>query len=245
MDKIRVGIDIDEILRAKWLQFDKYYAAEFGEEGIPQEPYVYDFFNEYKWETTIEQIKVLNEDAPENINPLDYQINEKTGESLADPFLFKKEVKEVTAKEKFNRFMYEDYLFEIHGSAQMMYKQMDIQVEKFFLKYQEQVEFILVSQENWFSIPPTLFFLSKIMSRFKSYKFFENKEEVWEGIDILITTDPEILKSKTPKNKKIIKISRPYNENIKNSEIKNELLQLEELNGNDDFEKLINYNKKK
>ena len=43
-----VGIDIDEILRAKWLQFDKYYVEEFGLDGVPKEQeYVYDFFNNF------------------------------------------------------------------------------------------------------------------------------------------------------------------------------------------------------
>jgi len=95
MSKLKVGIVVDEILRAKWLQFDRFYAQEFGEEGIPKEqPYVYDFFNSYKWKDTEETIKEMREpeDTPKDINPLDYQVDEK-GEAPADFMLFKKKKK--------------------------------------------------------------------------------------------------------------------------------------------------------
>ena len=55
--KLKVGIDINEVFRAKWLQFDRFYTQEFGEEGIPEQPYVYDFFKNYKFEDTVEFIK--------------------------------------------------------------------------------------------------------------------------------------------------------------------------------------------
>ena len=58
MRKIKVGISIDEILRAKWLQFDRYYVQEFGEDGVPDNPYVYDFFNNYKFNDIVEKIYI-------------------------------------------------------------------------------------------------------------------------------------------------------------------------------------------
>ena len=118
MRKIKVGISIDEILRAKWLQFDRYYVQEFGEDGVPDNPYVYDFFNNYKFNDIVEKIKELKEpeDTPDDINPIYYEVDKKTGEAPADVFLFKKEQEvKLNAKEVYNRFMYEDFLFEIHG----------------------------------------------------------------------------------------------------------------------------------
>ena len=46
-NKLRIGIDINEVLRSTWLQFDRYYYEQFGNEGIPDKPYVYitDYFN--------------------------------------------------------------------------------------------------------------------------------------------------------------------------------------------------------
>lgn len=243
--KINVGIDINEIFRAKWLQFDKLYAREFGENNIPDEPYTYDFFNHYKWDGIVEEIKELKEpeDMPDNINPIDYQIDKKTGEAPADFALFKKsETKELTPKESYNRFMYEDYLFEIFGSAPIMYRNMDLDVSRFYVKYKDTVNFTILSVENELSTPPTLFFLSKMMSRFKNYRFVENSWDMWKGVDVLITTDPKILKRKTPKNKSLIKLNRPYNNDIVNGVL--DVLQIADLINNDEFEKIIKYKKK-
>lgn len=245
INKKNVGIDIDEILRAKWLQFDKYYVEEFGLDGVPKEQeYVYDFFNNYKFNDVEEIIKELKEpeDIPENISPLEYQLNDKN-EAPADFLLFKKENKiKLTSKEVYNRFMYEDYLFEIHGSAPMMYRNMDVDVNKFYDKYCDTVNFTLFSVENRFSIPPTLFFLSKIKSRFENIRFVKKSIEMWNNIDILITTDPEILKLGTPWFKKLIKVKRPYNEKFNSYSM--EILQIAELIENKDFEKIIKYKKK-
>ena len=242
--KLVVGIDINEILRARWLQFDKFYAQEYGEEGIPNtEPYVYDFFKYYKWEDSIEIDKELKEpdDLPEDINPLDYQIDNTTGEAPADFLLFKKpEETHLTAKEVYNRFMYENFVFEIHGSAPVMYRGIDLHLKNFYEKYKDTVDFIILSKENQLSIPSTLFFLSKMTCRFKNYRFVENNNEMWNDINILITTDPELLDGIINDNNKIIKLKRPYNENCYNGDI-TPVLQLNDLLNNNEFEKIINY----
>lgn len=238
--KLNVGIDINEVLRARWLQFDKFYVEEFGEEGVPENPYVYDFFKEYKWEDKVEEIKILNEDLPNNINPMDYLVD-KTGEAPIDYLAFKTEKKEYKAKDVYDRFMFEDFVYEIHGSAPVLYRQLDLHVEKFYKKYMKYVDFTIVSKENWFTIPSTLFFLSKITSRFKNYKFVQSNEEMWDGIDILITTDPEILDGGTPEDKKVIKLLRPYNVNCQTGSINEEIHQINDLNGNEIFEKIIGY----
>lgn len=249
--KIKVGIEIDEILRAKWLQFDRFYVQEFGEDQAPlPDPYCFDLFKTYRWEDTVETVKELKEpeDMPDDINPVHYQIDEN-GEADADSVIFKKkeEVK-LTAKQVFNRFMYEDFVFEIHGSAPMMYKGMDLDVNNFLLKYGDNVEFVLLSVENRFSIPPTLFFLSKITSRFKNIVFVDKPEEMWEHVDVLITTNPEILDAGTPELKKVVRLHRPYNKDCQDGFFGSDaekILQLNDLNGNEKFEKLINYTPKK
>jgi hypothetical protein len=243
--KLRVGIDVNEILRAKWYQFDKYYIEEFGEEGAPKgQPYVYDYFNSYEFKDTIEVGKELKEpeDMPQNINPLDYQIDEKLGEPPADIFLFKASVKtELTGREVYNRFVNQDFLFEINGAAAMMYRNMDVDVNKFLEKYQNNVDFTVLSIENKFTIPPTMFFLSKISMRFRNYKFVDYSSEMWQHVDVLITSDPAILSRKIPWRKKLIKITRPYNENIKAGSI--EVKQVANLTDNKNFEKIIKYKK--
>lgn len=237
--KLKIGIDINEVLRARWLQFDRFYDQEFGGgDDSPAAVYTYDFFKDYPWKDTVEIVKDLKEpgDMPENINPLDYQpSDELDGESPADIFIFKAPVeKHLTAREVYNRFMYEDFVFEIHGSAPMMYKQMDLEVNQFYFKYKDFADFVIISKENQFSIPSTLLFLSKIRTRFNEYRFVETNEQMWEGLDYLITTDPELL------DERAIKLKRPYNEKSYNGAI-TPILQINDLNGNPEFEKIINY----
>lgn len=249
--KIRVGIDIDEVLRAKWLQFDRFYVQEFGVEGAPEdEPYVFDYFNHYKWNETTENVKELKEpdEMPNDINPIDYQVDEKTGHAPADPFLFKKnETITLSPKEVYNRFMYEDFLFEIYGAATMMYRGMDVHLTKFYEKYCEHVDFVIVSKENRQTIPPTLFFLSKILSKFTKYQFVETSEEKWNDIDVLITTDPEVLDAGTPEGKYVVKILRPYNKDCQDGSLGRrgkDVIQLNDLTDNKKFQKIIKYKEK-
>jgi len=239
--KIKIGIDINEVLRAKWLQFDRYYVQEFGVDGVPEQPYCYDFFNNYKFIESTEIIKELKEpdDIPDTINPIDYQVNDNN-ESNADFLLFKKpEVLTYKPIEVYNKFMYEDFVFEIHGSAPMMYRNMDVDVNKLMNKYKNNVEFILFSVENTSSIPATLFFLSKIGCRFTNIKFVKKSIDMWSDVDVLITTDPILIKLGSPWGKKLIKVDRPYNQNIKFKGIN--ILQLNDLNSNVNFEKIIKY----
>jgi len=245
MGKLKIGIVVDEVLRAKWLQFDRFYAQEFGEENLTEEPtYVHDFFKEYHWEDTVETNKELKEpeDMPDDINPVHYQVD-KDGEADADAFLFKEEEKvELSAREVYNRFMYEDFLFELHGAAPKLYPQLDLDVNNFLEKYKDTANFSVISVENKFSIPPTLFFLSKISARFKDYKFVDKAVDMWKHVDVLITTDPEILKLGAPPWKKLVKLTRPYNEKIKAGSV--EVLQIADLLENQDFQKLIKYKTK-
>jgi len=242
--KLKVGIDVNEVLRARWLQFDRFYVQEFGDDKTEiAVKYTYDFFNDYIWNDKVEVQKELKEpdDMPNDINPISYQVDE-SGEADADAFIFKKpeEIK-LSAKEVYNRFIYEDYLFELHGAAPKMYPQLDLDVNNFLQKYEDTVDFTVISVENRFSIPPTLFFLSKISSRFRNYKFVDKSIDMWNEVDVLITTDPAILSLGTPWGKKLIKLTRPYNEKIKAGTL--EVLQVADLIENKDFEKIIKYKK--
>ena len=239
--KKTIGIDINEILRARSMQFDRYYVQEFGEEGCPDEndAYKYDLRNDYVWEDGFETINYLNEDLPENISPKDYQIDKKTGKAPVDAFAFKSETEFISANDKYKKFMYEDFVLEIHGLAPLIYPTIGKDLEKFYMQYKDQFNIKIVSKENWFTIPPTLYFLSKVMPRLNKFEFFDNNNDLLESIDILLTTDPELLKTNSS-NKKIIKIKRPYNVDI---DCEFESLQLIELVDNDEFQRLINYKK--
>jgi len=239
--KLIVGIDINEVLRSRWQMFDRYYVEEFGEEGLPEDDklYCYDFFNTYKFNDVEEIDKVLKDDFPDDINPIYYQVDSKTNEAPVDSLILKKEKRFLTAKQVYERFLYQDYLFEIFGAAPLMYKGMENDIQQFYQKYFNCVNFVIVSKELSVTIPPTLFFLSKLMFRAKKFFLVETNKDIWKNIDILITTDPELLNN-VPFGKEVIKINRPYNKNI----FKNyNFIHLKNLIDNKEFEKLINYKK--
>lgn len=240
MNKKIIAVDVNEIFRSLWLQFDRYYVEEFGEEGAPDddEAYVYDFWNNYEWKDTIRRSQELKDDIPDNISPTEYTLDED-GKSKVDFLLFDEKEESLTARDVYKEFMFKDFCMDIFGFAPKMYPQVDTDSDKFYKKYVEQFDLALVSKENWFTISPTLFFLSKVTPRFNSYFFYEKDDEIWDRIDVLITTDPSLLKSK-PKNKTVIKLQRPYNEKSKGDL---EVLNLVDLIDNDEFEKLINYKK--
>ena len=173
MNKKVIGIDLNEVVRAIWHQFDKYYIEEFGEDNVDDESTMYtlNFWEKYNWEDTEEVINFLNEDLPENISPIEYQIDEKTGIAPVDHMAFRPEKRMIPAKEIYHRFLYEDYCYEIFGSSNMLYKNLNLDIDKFFMKYKDEFDIYIVSKENWFSIPPTLFFLSKTNSRIKKLLF--------------------------------------------------------------------------
>jgi hypothetical protein len=246
--KMVVGIEIDEILRSKWVQFDRYFVDEFGEELAPEDnPYCHEseFFEKYTWREKIEKTQELKEpeDMPENINPLDY-ITDETGKAEADYVIHKPEQRvTLTPREVYKRFLYEDFVFELFGSAPLMYRGMDLDVAEFIKKYSEDVEFVILSKENWFTTPPTLFFLSKIGTRFKSFRFVDEYDEMWKYVDVLITTNP-VLVSNKPEEKKLIKLKRPYNTEVNDGLISGDIFHIKDLINNEDFERIINYTKK-
>jgi len=233
-----IGIDINEILRARWLQFDRYYAEEYGEEGIPKIPYVANFFEEYVWEDFEDDMEVLVDNAPEDISELDYIKEEEEDKSKAEDLLFKTEHITMTAREVYNKFMYETFCYEIFGAAPKMYKRVDYDLDLFYKKFKDQFDFVIVSKENWFSIAPTLFFLSKITSRIKKYALVESNQEIWDEVDFLITTDPELLKS--PKGKSSIKLERPFNEELK-GDFPSAVINFIDLIKNEEFIEMIGY----
>jgi len=242
MQKVKIGIDLNEIIRATWLNFDRYYSSEFYEEGKEIEPnYCLDFFKGYKWDDIEETSNELNEDLPDNIHPDEYKIDKETGEAPVDHHAFRKKTVAMKGKEVYNRFMYQEYLFEIFGASGPMYKDLPVHLEKFYYKYKDAVDFTIYSKENWFSIPPTLFFLSKVIPRFRNYKFVEKNEEIWDSFDVIITTDPEMMVD-IPKDKGVIKMKRPYNEKEPTDDnVIIEALQVWELYDNKEFEELVGY----
>lgn len=216
MAKKILAIDLDEVIRSKWIQFDRFYAQEFGEDGIKMPFDTYDLRNHYEFNDTTEQINLFNEDLPEDISPREYIVDKETGVAPVDFMAFRKREETATADETYNKFLYEDFVIEIFGSAPPLYRGLDIDLRRFKELYKEEVEVILFSVGREESISPTLFFLSKIRPNIKKYLFLDNGSEIWNEVGtngIVITTDPSIVVSKGAEQKVVV-LTRPHNMSI-------------------------------
>ncbi len=215
MSKIKLGIDIDEILRAKWLAFDRYYTDEFSEDGIKEPFDTYDLKNHYEFKDTEEVTQTITEEFLEHeglkkLSPKEYIVDEKTGKAPVDDFAFKTEKKWLTAQEVFDKFLYEDYVFEIHGGAPKLYMNADVDLNVFQKRYKEYFDFVFFAKTRTEAIPGTLFFLSKMRIECNSIQFVETNEEIWNKVDWIISTDPSY--AERPEGKKLVLLNRLYNE---------------------------------
>jgi len=235
MSKPVLAIDLDEVIRSKWLQFDRFYAQEFGEEGIKMPFDTYDLRNHYDFKDTIEQVNYLNEELPDDISPTEYMLDEK-GVAAVDHMAFRKRQEAHTAEEMFNRFLYQDFLVEVFGSAPVLYRGLDLDLRKFKVTYENDFDMILFSSEKAESISPTLFFISKLRPIIRKFYFPETPEQIWDDADIVITTDPKIISSKL-EGQRVVVLDRPHNVNLKGDM---NVLNFVDLIDNIEFKELFN-----
>lgn len=217
MTKLKLGIDIDEVLRAKWLAFDRYYADEFGEDGIKEPFDTYDLMNHYEFKDTeiVENVlkdEFLEDEKFSKMSPHEYVVDPETGKSPMDDDAFKAEKTFMTAQQVFDKFLYEDYNFEIHGSAPKLYMNADVDLGVFMKRYSEYFDFVLFAKTKAVSIPATLFFLSKMKVECKNVSFVYSNQEIYDQVDWILTTDPTIANEK-PNDKIVVLLERLYNEN--------------------------------
>lgn len=119
-------------------------------------------------------------------------------------------------KKEYNKFLYEDYPFEIFAEAPVAEKMLDKKLNLWHIKLndEENIELMLANTKEFnASIGYTCFFLSQIATRVREICFPKNNEELWEKCDVLITADPDLLKT-CPENKMAIKINAPYNKEV-------------------------------
>jgi hypothetical protein len=122
------------------------------------------------------------------------------------------------SRKEFNKFLYEDYVFEIFGEATACEKTLDKKLNLWLLEQENNDDLqnklqVSISNPREFnaSIGCTCFFLSKMATKIREMFFPADSNDIWEKCDVLITADPGLLKSK-PEGKTSIKISNDYNE---------------------------------
>jgi len=118
--------------------------------------------------------------------------------------------------DELNKFMYLEAPLEIFGHADQMSDGLMNHFNNFLADINDdgEHEIELVSKEVDKSIPSTYFFLSKTGCKIDKIRFVKNSIKEWDGIDVLITANPDALKNK-PSGKVSIKINTSYNKDIK------------------------------
>jgi hypothetical protein len=118
-------------------------------------------------------------------------------------------------KSELNHFLYKNCSLEVFGHADQVKENLFVKFNNFVMDIEdeEEHELFIVSRENNASIPATLFFLSKVLSKVRNIKFVKEYEDVWDGMDVIISANPTTIESK-PEGKILIKINQPYNKHL-------------------------------
>jgi hypothetical protein len=116
---------------------------------------------------------------------------------------------------KFNTFLYLEAPLEIFGHADQMSDGLMNRFNTFLMdiKDNEEHEIEIVSREIDKSIPSTYFFLSKTSCRADKVRFVRDYSQKWDGLDVLITANPETLQAK-PSGKISVKVKTTYNKDV-------------------------------
>ena len=195
----KIGIEINGVLRDTIGKFTQLYEKHMIEEN-----------------ETDGNLKTFDIDVSGNTElvtegeKFNYEIkSEVTSLNLMDHFGFKSD-------EELYSFTYEDFAMQIFGHAGSSETFTFNDLNELYLKYRDNNELLIVSDEMVKSKPASLFFLSKFGCLLEKIKFYSNStiNSMWDEVDILLTANPNLLLDK-PKDKIVVKYSTNYNKNIK------------------------------
>jgi hypothetical protein len=195
----KIGIEINGVLRDTVGKFTQLYERHMIEES--------DTDNNLK---TFDIDLSGNTELISEENNFKYEIkSEVTSLNLMDHFVFK------DADELYS-FTYEDFAMQIFGHAGSTETYTFNDLNDLYLKYRDNNELLIVSDEMGKSKPASLFFLSKFGCLLEKIKFYSNStiNSMWDEVDILLTSNPTLLLEK-PKDKIVVKFITNYNKNIK------------------------------
>lgn len=152
----------------------------------------YDLLNHYKFSSqSIKMSKFIEMDGVDGINlePIEY-----------------------TPKQNLEKFLYDDYPFQIFGKADEYKDAMDSvnKLQSFGLT-NNKFEVVLLCEHRSKAIAATYFFLSTINCRVRKIVFVDSHASKWDYCDILIDSSPVSMQTK-PEGKTSIKINHPFNQ---------------------------------
>jgi hypothetical protein len=195
----KIGIEINGVLRDTISKFIQLYEKNMIEEN-ETENNLKSFDIDVSGNTDL----VIEE---ENFK---YEIkNEVTSLNLMNHFSFRNE-------DELYSFTYEDFAMQIFGHAGSSETFTFNDLNEIYLKYRDNNELLIVSDEMGKSKPASLFFLSKFGCQLEKVKFYSNTtiNSMWDEVDVLLTSNPNLILEK-PKDKIVVKYITNYNKNIK------------------------------
>jgi len=192
----RIGIEINGVLRDTIGKFTQLYEKHMIDE------------DEYDGKTFDVDMSGNTEELVSK-EVFEYKIlSDVTSLNLMDHFRFNDE-------NELYSFMYEDFAMQIFGHAGSSETFTFNQLNDLYLKYRDNNELLIVSDEIGKSKPASLFFLSKFGCLLEKIKFYSNStiNSMWDEVDILLTSNPSLILEK-PKDKIVVKYNTTYNKNI-------------------------------
>lgn len=196
---MRIGIDVNGVLRDTLTKFDQLYEKHL----IEKEQDV------FLGQTFEIDMSGKTEPIEHSESPFEYsKISDVTTLELDQHYKFKN-------KEELFSFMYEEYTMELFGHAPSTEMTTFNILNDLYFNLRDDNELVVVSNELGKSKPSTLFFLSKFGCLLEKIIFFSEitKKTMWDQIDILLTADPILLLEK-PEGKLVVKFNTSYNKQI-------------------------------
>lgn len=202
---MKIGIEINGVLRDTIGKFKTLYEKYLI--GYPQ-------FTDKTYDVTVDFISgETSEMSSQEITLMDddfkYEIlGDVTSLELDKYFKFK-------SKEDLYSFMYEEYTMELFGHSPSTEMNTFNILNEFYYDNRDYFDIKIISDEIGKSKPASLFFLSKFGCLVEEILFYSEltKEKVWENVDILLTSNPDLIINK-PTDKTVIKYITTYNKHV-------------------------------
>ena len=194
---MRIGIEINGVLRDTIGKFTQLYEKHLVDEVSDDNQLSY----ELDLSGNTEEVLIDNK--------IEYKVlSEVTSLNLMEHFKFNDE-------DELYSFMYEDFAMQIFGHAGSTEVFTFNDLNDLYIKYRNNNDLLIVSDEMGKSKPASLFFLSKFGCLLEKVKFYSNTtiNSMWDEIDILLTANPNLLLDK-PNNKIVVKYNTNYNKNV-------------------------------
>lgn len=211
---MKIGIDVNGVLRDTILKFDLVYQKNLIEKKDEE-------FLGQTFELDLSGNTSLIESEESNF---EYKkISEVTSLNLRNHYSFQSD-------EELFSFLYEDFAMEIFGHSPSTEMTTFNILNDIYFEFRDEFELTIVSNEIGKSKPSTLFFLSKFGCLLEKVIFYSEltKNNMWDEVDILLTSNPELLLDK-PENKIVVKYNRNYNKQIESKYEINSISEFSEI----------------